>query len=151
MISLILVFTWLQEFNKINTIKTKLREVANYVASEIISLSALYNLGESSNTYYYVKLSIPRDIDGYAYNLTIEKQNGKYYLKAYLNLKTWVSTQVELSFSEGGHIVLNYDEKGEIDNTGIFYAYEISSAYKEPLIVCFSDQDKLHVSLGYRG
>lgn len=159
LLSLTLVFAWIQDFNKINTIKIKLGEITNYVASEIISVSALSNLGEISgtNNYYYVKLDIPKTIEGYAYNLTIIKQNGKYYLKAYLTLKTWVSTQTELSFSEGGYIEPLYSGKGEIDNTGIFYSSEIQSSVVEPLIICFNctlanpSNSNLCISLGYRG
>ena len=129
----------------LQTQRTRLAEVAESVAREIVEIVSIHTLGEGGFTY--MNLKIPQTVGGAAYIIELEDvEENRLLVKVRLQHHQVVKVVVVPNFGSGAVRVLNHTV---IDNTrGIEYGPVLYVPCKNPIVVIIRQNKKYYVALG---
>ena len=131
---------------KFESAKTQLRDISEYVSSEIIAMANIANLGHNSSIIYRI-IDIPDDINGYGYAIEIVNESGTWIVRAYLDSYPTVKAGSYLYLSGG--INISTDVKIiQVDNGRIITGSTLYSGVRYPVIWCRSEGMNVTIGIG---
>ena len=131
---------------KFETAKTQLRDISEYVSSEIIAMANIANLGHNSSVIYRI-IDIPDDVNGYGYAIEIVNDSGTWIVRAYLDRYPSIKAESYLYFS-GGINISTKVEIIQVDNGRIITGSRLYSGVRYPVIWCRFEGMNVTIGIG---
>ena len=136
-------FTLHQAAIAISTDKAILRDVAEYTATSLTNLISLTNSSKESSMFLMKILSIPQDVNGKGYFITLKNNTGIWMVVVYYSesmkeeAKLWNSRSIN---------VLSEDDN--LTQYGVKLLSEIPSGLMKPVVWCWKKNGTIFVGLG---
>ena len=131
---------------KFESAKTQLRDISEYVSSEIIAMANIANLGHNSSVIYRV-IDIPDDVNGYGYAIEIVNDSGAWIVRAYLDRYPSIKAESYLYLSGGINISTDI-EIIQVDNGRIITGYKLYSGVRYPVVWCRFEGMNVTIGIG---
>ena len=131
---------------KFESAETQLRDISEYVSSEIIAMTNIVNLSHNSSVIYRI-IDIPDDVNGYGYVIEIVNDSGTWIVRAYLDSYPTVKAESYLYLSGG--INISVDVKIiQVSNGRIITGSTLYSGVRYPVIWCRSEGMNVTIGIG---
>ena len=134
---------------RLDTARVQLRDVSEYVSSEIISLINIAYIGHNSTVIYH-ELNIPREVNGFGYVITLVKKGDIWVVRTYLDMYPSVKADSYLYLSEGVNISIVSNRIPLNSNDTIITDNKIYSGVEHPVVWCRIDGMNITIGIGKR-
>ncbi|MEM1547392.1 MAG: hypothetical protein QXP91_13160 [Candidatus Methanomethylicia archaeon] len=140
---------------QIDSLKTRLQEVVENIASTITEIVTIMNCS-SVNRYIIKEISIPKDLEEKGFIISLESDSSGYCVKAYMPTAPWINIKTPLNWAlekiivntDEGELEIN-EEEISINGYVVYKTNQLRSGYLKPLVWCIKTEKGIEVGLGF--